>query len=588
MIKKIFLVLEPKQRLQLVGIVVLIFINSLLELLGVSAVLPLIKAVTDPASIQSSSITRFLWELAESFFGECNEAHFIAWLSILLALVYVIKNIYIIWMNSVFYRFTTRSQKDLALRLMRCYVRQPYAFHVEHNMAELQRNVGTDINNFFLCLLNLLQLSVEVVICVMLVVFLAITDLKTTLLISGLMVILLFLLLVLFRKRLRKLGEANRGYCAKRTRSFLQTFLGIKEIKAAGKEDHFLKSYSAAYEGYAAVACEQSILNSLTKPAVEMCCISGILIYMALRILSGEDVTNFVPVLSVFAVAAFRMMPSFNRISSHMNNVLFNRPSVGAVYEDMERLNGLEENLKEEEDADGGVSLGKELRVEKVSFRYPSRPENEILSQVSFTLPANSSLALVGPSGAGKTTLADIILGIYAPENGQVLADGRDVHRNLKSWHGIISYIPQSIYLMDDSIRANVAFGLDAEDIDDKRVWEVLEEAQLADFVREQPEGINSRIGDQGVKLSGGQRQRIGIARALYPDPKLLILDEATSALDSDTEKAVMDAIYHLSGRITMIIIAHRITTIKNCDHIYRIKDGAAEEISYEEASAEP
>ena len=578
MIKKIFGILDRKKKIRLIGVLVIIVINSLLELLGVAGVMPLIDAVTDPSALHEKKIFLILREIIP-----IEEDHsFIACMALLLALVYVIKNLYVIWMNSVFYRFTAFSQRDLAVQLTECYLYQDYAFHVEHNLAELQRNVENDVSNLFTTILNILQLLAEVLVCILLVVFLAFTDLKTTLVVALLMGVLLAILLLLMRKKMKRLGENNRKAYEERVRWFLQSFGGIKEIKTGGKEDYFLNGYRDSYSVYSRIYYQKNVLAGLTKPAVEMVCIGGIMIYMALRIFSGEDLGNVVPVLSVFAVAAFRMMPSFNRISSFVNNIIYTKPSVAAVYHDIKEMEELRKKRREKRQ--GELSFEKELQISGLHFHYPSRPDKEVLDGVDLTIPYRRSVALVGPSGAGKTTLADIILGIYEPTEGKVTVDGKDIHENRDSWHELIAYIPQSIYLMDDTIRANVAFGIPKDEIDEKLVWEALREAQMEEFVRQQPGGLDSRLGDRGVKLSGGQRQRIGIARALYTQPQLLVLDEATSALDTETENAVMDAIYRLSKRVTMVVIAHRITTIKSCDEIYRIDGGKAAKISYEEA----
>ncbi|MBR6257277.1 MAG: ABC transporter ATP-binding protein [Lachnospiraceae bacterium] len=578
MIRKIFKILEPAQRVKLVAVLFMILINSGLELLGVSAVYPLITAVTDPSAMEDSRI----FSIAKSLVPINNNAEFIAYFAIALALVYIIKNLYIIWMNSVFYHFTTYSQKDLAVKLTEQYLYQDYCFHVEHNLAELQRNVENDVSNLFSTILNVLQLLAELLVCFSLVIYLAVTDIATTILVSVLMAILMGLLLILMKKRLKWLGMMNRSKYEERVQWFIQSFSGIKEIKAGGKEDFFIKGYRDSYEQYAGIYYERSVLSNLSKPCVEMVCISGILIYMAVRILSGQDTASFVPVLSVFAVAAFRMMPSFNRIGGYLSNIMFNKASVDAVLKDMQEM----ENLKKKREKKSGVSMSfnKELSIKDLTFRYPSRPDVTVIDGISFDIPAKKSVALVGPSGSGKTTLADIILGIYDPVSGSVCADGKNIHEYVDAWHDIIAYIPQSIYLMDGSLRKNIAFGIPDDEIDDEKIWKALKEAQLDEFVRQQPDGLDCCIGDRGVRLSGGQRQRIGIARALYTEPQLLVLDEATSALDGETESAVMDAIYRLNGSITMIIIAHRITTIKNCDMIYRISDGKAEQISYEEA----
>ena len=578
MIKKIFKILEPKQRFKLIVVLFMILINSGLELLGISAVQPLITAVTDPASMEDSRI----FSVVRSIVPVKDNSGVIAGFAIAVALIYIIKNLYIIWMNSVFYHFTTYSQKDLAVKLTERYLYQDYSFHVEHNLAELQRNVENDVSNLFTTILNILELLVEVLVCVCLVVYLAFTDIGTTVVVSLLMGVLMGLLLVLMKKRLKWLGMMNRTKYEERVQWFIQSFSGIKEIKAGSKEEFFIKGYRDSYTEYAGIFYERNVLSNLSKPAVEMVCISGILIYMAVRILSGENASALIPIISVFAVAAFRMMPSFNRVGGYLSNIMFNKASVNAVLKDMEEMDKLQE--KREKKKGETISFDKELKIKDLCFNYPSRPDVTVLGGISFDIPAKRSVALVGPSGSGKTTLADIILGIYKPVSGSVCADGKDIHEYVDAWHDIIAYIPQSIYLMNGSLRKNIAFGIPDEEIDDEKIWKALKEAQLDEFVRQQPDGLDCCIGDRGVKLSGGQRQRIGIARALYTDPQLLVLDEATSALDGETESAVMDAIYQLNGSITMIIIAHRITTIKNCDVIYRISNGKAEQISYEEA----
>ena len=342
-----------------------------------------------------------------------------------------------------------------------------------------------------------------------------------------------------------------------------------------------------------------------------MMCISGILVFMAVRIMAGADMLAFVPKLTVFAMAAFRMMPSFNRISGYLNSIMFNKASVDAVYHDLgeiakmtvrkedlpdgkslkrlkagagspEQSPGAEQEKKDAAETERWT-LKHSIVAEDITFAYESKPDVTVLNGVTIEIPSKKSIALVGSSGAGKTTLADVILGLYKPQSGRILMDGKDIHENMDAWRRMIGYIPQNIYLLDDTIRANIALGVPEDKVDDDKIWAVLEEAQLADFIREQEKGLDTNIGDRGVKLSGGQRQRIGIARALYTDPELLVLDEATSALDTETETAVMDAIFRLSGKVTMIVIAHRITTIRNCDHIYKIADGTATEVKYED-----
>ena len=580
MLKKIYAVLDKKQRIEVFLILIVIFINSIFELAGVSAVMPLFKAVTDPAVIDENVMFQWAMRILHLESG----TKLIIVMALGLAAIYVIKNLYILWMNRVLYKFSYENQAKLAGKMFESYIWQDLQFHYVHNVAELNRNVELDIASFFYTVLSILQLATEILVCFVLVVFLAFVDFETTMVMAVLMTFLVMLFLFVFKKRMKWYGARSRVYSEGKSKWFLQSFNGIKEIKTVGKEEFFTEQYRSNYDNYAKIMQRQQVLNSISKPMVEMICISGILVFMAVRIMAGADMLAFVPKLTVFAMAAFRMMPSFNRISGYLNSIMFNKASVDAVYHDLGEIEKMTTRPAKKADADEEKwTLKKSITAENITFAYESKPDVTVLNGVTIEIPSKKSIALVGSSGAGKTTLADIILGLYQPQSGRVLMDGKDIHENMDAWRRMIGCIPQNIYLLDDSIRANIALGVPEDKVDDDKIWAVLEEAQLADFIREQEDGLDTNIGDRGVKLSGGQRQRIGIARALYTDPELLVLDEATSALDTETETAVMDAIFRLSGKVTMIVIAHRITTIRNCDHIYKIADGKATEVKYED-----
>ncbi len=581
LIKKINYVLDGKQKRDIVVLFFMILINSALELLGVSSVLPLMKAITEPQTADSDVFLR----TAKEVLNISDIRMLVAVLAFLMVGIYVIKNSFILFMTKKLYHFIYQNQKKLSVRLMHSYMHQSYGFHTIHNVAELERNINIDAKGFFTTIQYIIQLSTELLVCVVIVGYLAFMDIRTTIIITLIMAVLLALFIGVFRKRLKHLGNENRRLSAERTKWFLQSLNGIKEIKTGDKENFFLVKYEKAFSDNATVLEKEIFLSNMPKPVVEMCSISSILLYMAIRILSGEELVQFVMMLSVFAMAAFRLLPAFNRISGQLSSLMFNKPSVYAVYDDIKEVESIKQKEEKYNEEGIKIQIDKELAIKGLHFAYPTRPDKEVLKGIDITVPSKKSVAIVGASGSGKTTLVDIVLGLYEPDKGTISADGVDVFSGMHSWHSIIGYIPQNIYLIDDTIRANIAFGVEKDKVDEKRVWEALEEAQLADFVRQLPEGLNSNIGDKGVKISGGQRQRIGIARALYNKPELLVLDEATSALDNETEKAVMEAIYRFSGKITLIVIAHRISTIKKCDIIYRIEDGMARQISYEEAS---
>lgn len=552
------------------------------ETLGVSAILPLTTAVTDPAVIDENSKYKFFKDLL----GIVDNKQFILVMAFALVGIYIIKNIYLVLMTNAQNHFTTNNQRRLSVRLVKCYMHQNYLFHVDHNIAELERNVNTDIEYFINALSALLQLTTEALVCGMLVVFLLITDFYTSMMMVILLIVFLLLFAKVFRKKLRRFGEQTRDYSMDRNKFFLEAFGGIKEIKAQSGEEYFINRYDSAFKSFAIAAQNQMLLNYIPRPIMESLCICGLLLFMAIRIVLGADVNKFIPIMSVFAVAAIRLLPSFNRISNYLGTLMFNKAAVDAVYHDMIEMDRMEKEISEADEPGNRDAVDIEngdICVNGLSFAYPAHPDKKVINDVSLTIPMNKSTAFVGPSGAGKTTLADLVLGVLEPNAGEITVSGVNVVKNKKAWHKHIGYIPQQIFLMDDTVRANVAFGVPEEEIDDDKVWKALEGAQIADFVRKQEEGIYANLGERGSKISGGQRQRIGIARALYFDPEVIVLDEATSALDNDTEKAVMDAIYNLSGKKTMIIIAHRLSTIKQCDVIYEVKDGTVVAKAYED-----
>ena len=570
MLKKINYVLDRGQKIRLLILLATIIIGALFETLGVSAILPLITIVTDPDILNKDNN----YSKLAGILGITDVRTLILIMAVALIAVYIVKNIYLLFMYNLQYRYAYNNQRRVSYRLMECYLSQDYLFHVSHNVADLQRNVSGDVNGFFTVVLNVIQLFTEGVTCLALVIFLLMQDVATTIAVIILLSFFMLVVLFVFRKRMTRLGHENRQIAALLYKWISQSFGGIKEVKVANREKYFLENYDRTYRKQVRLQRKQQMLGISPRPIMETVCICGLLGFISFRIFMGADIGNFIPVVSVFAVAAIRMLPSFNRISNNVSAIMFSKPSLEAVYQDLKDIEELRQKVLLDNKDDTVMELKTGIEVSHIDFYYPANPDKQILKDVSVSIPRNRSIALIGPSGSGKTTLADVILGVLEPQSGHIYADGTDVYEQLHAWHRIVGYIPQAIYLMDDTIRANVAFGEDPRDIDDERLWKALREAQLEAYVREQKDGLDTMVGDRGIKLSGGQRQRIGIARALYREPEILILDEATSALDNDTETAVMEAIDALSGSKTMIIIAHRLTTIRNCDVIYEVRDG--------------
>lgn len=583
MLKKISYVLDKRQKRNLFILLVVILIGAFVELLGVTAIVPIADVVTNPEIIDS----KWYLILIKDITGFNDARQMVTFLAIVLILIYIFKNIYITMMYNLQYRFIFNNQKRLAVKMMSCYMHQDYLFHVSKNVAELQRNVTNDVNGFFTVVLNALEFLAEFSVCLFLCMFLFIQDSVTTLTVAGLIIIFGVFFTLVYKKVLVKKGEENRSLNAQTTKWILQSFSGIKEIKVANSEDFFIHNYDKTYSRFAVLQRQQSMLRFIPRPMMESVCICGLLAAFAIKIqFNGGDMSSFISTMSVFIVAAVRMLPSFNRITGNIGSMMFDKPAIDSVYHDLVEIDELMKKRKLSEEKANKIELKEKISLEKLSFHYPEK-EDWILRDADLTINRNSSVALIGASGAGKTTAVDLILGLLEPQSGRISVDGIDIKTHMESWHQSIGYIPQTIYLMDDTIRANIAFGLAEADVDEERLEQAMKEAQLDKFVHSLPEGLDTIVGDRGVKLSGGQRQRIGIARALYRDPQVLILDEATSALDNDTEREVMEAIDGLHGQRTLIVIAHRLTTIKNCDAIYEVAEGKITRKSHQEVFGE-
>lgn len=565
LVQKVVAILGKEQKKGIVFNTLLGVVAAIFELLGISAILPLIAVITTPELIDTDSRYRFVAEMFD--ISDANQ--FIILCSIGLICLYFIKNLFLMFQYQMLLNFSYAYKKELSTRLLKCYMRQPYLFHVEHNVADLQRNVFNDVNLFFTFVLSFMKLLIEALTVIFIVGYLFIVDVVTTCIV----ILILSFIFILIYKPLKK-AQSETGVIARETNAevnkwLLQGFAGIKEIKVINKEDYFEDRYDQAYLRNNEANKKSEKLMRFPKYVIETLCISSLLIAICIRIEMGVDIKRFVPVLSAFAMAAIRLLPSFNRITEYVGQLLFANSSVEHIYEDLselEELKVVEKNIEHRV-----MQFDNSICIKNLFFRY-NEGEEYILEDADLMISKNESVGLIGNSGSGKTTTVDILLGVLSPTKGAIYVDNADIKDNMQGWHDLIGYIPQTIYLMDGSIRDNVLFG-DESKQNDELVWNALEKAQMKEFVESLPEKLNTQIGDRGVKLSGGQRQRIGIARALYRRPQVLVLDEATSALDQETEKAVMDAIEYLNGKMTIIIIAHRLSTIKMCDYIYRVEN---------------
>lgn len=570
MIKKLNYIFSKTDKIKICILMIVVIIGSFLELFSVSIFSPFIELIMTPESLQESKVMLYIYGI----FSFSSIEYFLAMIAGMIILIYVLKNIYIIIEKNSIYRFSYRIQRNISTDLLKAYMKEPYTFHLNKNISILQRSMQEDTDQFTKGIIHMMEMVAEVCVCLAIGVYLYIVSKSITIIIVGLLILCLAFFSFISRRYSTRWGREAQRYKSKIYQWMNQSLGGIKEIKVLNREASFIKRYDEYFGNYVRVLRLNRLIGVVPKYVIEMVCMTGLLLAIIFKIFFGQkDLLEFVPQLAVFAVAAFRLLPSVGKINEHLSAVLYAKPSLDLIYDDLKEIEELERIEETEETRDDNWKFQNKVEFKKITYAYPDGDMN-VLENVSFSIEKGKTIAFIGSSGAGKSTLIDILLGLLKPQYGKIYSDGIDIYKNLSTWQKEIGYIPQSIYLSDDTIKNNVAFGVDEKDIDDQAVIHALIQAQLYDFVEGLPDGLDSFVGDRGVRLSGGQRQRIGIARALYHDPQILVLDEATSALDNDTESAVMEAIDNLQRQKTIIIIAHRLSTIRNVDSIYEVSDG--------------
>jgi ABC-type multidrug transport system fused ATPase/permease subunit len=566
-IKKLNRIFDRITKLRFLVILAAIIIGGFLEMMSISLISPLITVLLDSSMIQTNPYIKWVYD----FIGFTDVNAFLAFMAFMLALVYIFKGVYFIILNRVKFRFVARRQASLSERLMRKLMEFSYLYHTHKNIAEMQTIIRGDAKDLFIMINGILTLLTDLFMTFFIMVLLLITSPMITLCVIGLALICVLIYFKVFRIRIRTAGKMNRKSQIGMAKAVNQAFGGIKEVKVSHREKYFQKTFSHLSNEFVETMTQYRIMDSIPKVVVEVVFFGGAFAILGFFIMSGADISAMVPQLSLFVLAAFRLLPAISRQVNNINSILFHRASVDSVYKNLYEEKDIATEISSQTDTEVTDS-GEDILIGNLSFKYP-RSVNAVLENVSFSIPENNSVAFVGPTGAGKTTLADLILGVLTPDKGGVYFEGQSIHLHFKEWSKKVGYIPQHIYLLDESILENVAFGMDLKDVDEDKVWRALEQAQLKEFVESLPKGLRTVIGDRGVRLSGGQRQRVGIARAMYEDPPILVLDEATSSLDDETERAVMDAVMGFHGNKTIIIIAHRLSTIEHCDIVYRVED---------------
>lgn len=573
-IRKINKLFEKKQKIQLIVLVILMIVGAFLEVLGVGLMIPFVTALMNTEGLSTNKIVAWICDV----FRLSNAQEFILFCVILLIVVFVIKDIYLIYEEKLQLKFVYNNRFKTQCRVLDAYLNKSYEFYLNTNTGEVVRAVCDDVNYAYLILTTFLSMLTNLVMAIALVSTTLIISPIITIAVMGSTVIAVIAIILFVKPVLKREGDNRAVASAKASMWLYQSVQGIKEIKVTKSKEYFKKSYSK--QGLELIKADQKnmVWGTISKRIIEMSTVSSVLLVIALMILQGTDLQSLVPALSAFAMAAVRLLPAATAIVNSANVIAYQEKALDRLLDNLDGLDRKDDEKKEDKIDEVKFLFKESIELKNIVYSYPGY-EKKVLNGVNMKIPIGKSIGIVGESGSGKTTVIDVLLGLLTPEEGEVLTDGISIKSHYSEWLTHVGYIPQMIFLIDDTIKTNVMFGKDFGDKTDDYVNEALKQAQLYEFIQTLPDGINTKIGERGVKLSGGQRQRIGIARALFGKPDILVFDEATSALDNETEEAIMDSINKLRGEKTMIIIAHRLTTLRECDIIYKVSGGKIIEI---------
>jgi ABC-type multidrug transport system fused ATPase/permease subunit len=563
--RKLWAVLNHSEQRRAVVLLGLSIVGMVMETLGVGLVIPALAVMTQhDLAARYPRVAPILHAL-----GDPSQAQLVVAGMLVLVTVYAVKAIFLGALAWWQMRFVYGVQAELSERLFTSYLRQPYAFHLQRNSAQLIRNAVTETTLFSqTVLVSTLSVLAESLVAVGIIALMLAVEPVGTLTVIGVLGTAVWGFHRVSRGWISRWGSARQEHEGRRIQHLQQGLGGAKDVKLLGRESDFLAEFGRHNSGYARVGGRFGFLTQLPRLWLEFLAVSGLAALVMVMIWHGRSIDSLLPALGLFGVGAFRLMPSANRILSGVQNMRYGLPAVDVLHAELH-------SLPPTTAQSAGVQLvfREALRMDNVSFAYAGA-DRAALRDVTLMVARGSCVGFIGTTGAGKSTLVDVMLGLLTPDAGSVTVDGRDISRNPRGWQDQIGYVPQSIFLTDDTLRRNIAFGVPESQIDDAAVRRVVRDAQLESMVSDLTDGVATVVGERGVRLSGGQRQRIGIARALYHDPAVLVLDEATSSLDTETEREVMDTVRALRGDKTLIIVAHRLSTVERCDRVFRLAQG--------------
>lgn len=570
-------IFNSAQKRKILYLLVMMIIAGVLETFGVSMIVPLITLMMDEEFFSNNQIAVVISRL---FHIKDTHTLMIFIMCVMIG-VYLVKGVFLIVKEYAQTRFITNNRVDTQRRIMAVYLDYPYEFYLDKSTADVMKIIVNDVSSCFGLLTSIMAFFSEILISLSLFIAICFVDIFMAAFVTLVVLIQLVLIFKFMRKRMFRYGVISRQANAEGSKWVMQAVSGIKETKIAKKEAFFTRQYTKYAQKAASALQGYNVLSAAPRVILESVTVSAILLLMAVLLNNGKSLSQLLPQLSAFALAAVRILPSANKISNVMADISYYSPAMDAVVETLTIVNNHEKNqnsqnhITSERDRLSEIC---EVSLDNVSYKYPNS-EKLILDNANMKIPIGKSVGIIGESGAGKTTVVDIILGLLVPQKGQIVCAGVNIMDDYDSWLSKISYIPQMIFMLDDTIAANIAYGIGEDKVDEEKIWRALDEASLKEYVSSLPDTIYTQIGERGIRLSGGQRQRIGIARALYTEPEIIVLDEATSALDNETEIEIMESINALHGKKTLIIIAHRLTTISDCDIVYCVANGKIKEV---------
>ncbi len=569
-IKKYLFLLTPRERKDAGLLLFMILIMALLDMIGVASILPFMAVITNPGLVETNFILKAMFQKAR-LFGVEDTQQFMFVLGFFVFFFLIITLTFKAILTYVQVRFVHMRQYSVGKRLVEGYLHQPYTWFLDHHSSDLGKTILTEVHNVigggFSALLELIAKSM---ITIALIVLLIVNDPKLALIV-GISLSSAYLLIFYFsRNYLKRIGKERLKSNELRFLVVNEAFSAAKEIKVRGIEQTYINNFSNSAQSFARTISTASVISLLPRFFLEAVAFGGILLIILYMMGEAGGLSTALPILSLYIFAGYRMMPALQQIYVSFTSLTFLSPSLDKLYDDIKKLKPLNENQDQEV-----FSVSNKITLKDIYYNYPNTSRTS-LKNINLTIPSKSTTGFIGATGSGKTTVVDIILGLLEPQRGTLIIDEKIITKhNSRSWQRSIGYVPQEIFLADNTVAANIAFGVEARDINQEAVEKASKIANLHEFVVDElPKQYQTTIGERGVRLSGGQRQRIGIARALYHNPKVLILDEATSALDSQTEQAVMDAVNNIAKDITIILIAHRLNTVKNCDIIFKLEKG--------------